>query len=167
MKLFVSLDAKDLLILEVLQQDGRIAFSELGRRVGLSQPAMSERVKRLEDRGVITGYGARISAGAVGLGMMAIVRLKTTHEHIRACVKQFAALPHVIEVHRVTGDDCFILKVMVPGPGDLANIIDTIGRFGMITTSVVLGSEPAKLIGRGAHALVKAQPTGKARSRRR
>jgi Lrp/AsnC family leucine-responsive transcriptional regulator len=148
MPLAVELDAKDVAILEALQEDGRIALSELGRRVGLSQPAMSERVKRLEERGIITGYGARIDVAALGLRMTAIIRLKTAHEHIAACLKQFAALPHVVEVHRVTGDDCFVLKALVPAPEDLAVIVDAIGRFGAVTTSVVLRSEPARPIGR-------------------
>jgi Lrp/AsnC family transcriptional regulator, leucine-responsive regulatory protein len=139
-----ALDTKDIAILEALQADGRIALSELGRKIGLSQPAMSERVKRLEERGVITGYGARVDPEALGLGMMAIVRLKTAHEHIRDCIKTFGELPFVVEVHRVTGDDCFILKVAVPTPDKLASIVDAIGRFGAVTTSVVLRSEPPK-----------------------
>lgn len=144
-----GLDAKDLAILEALQHDGRMPLSELGRRIGLSQPAMSERVARLEQRGIIAGYGARINLAALGLDMMAIIRLRTAHEHIRACLKQFDELPFVIEVHRVTGDDCFILKAIVPAPEDLATIVDAIGRFGAVTTSVVLRSEPAKTIGQG------------------
>ena len=143
-----DLDAKDIAILEALQADGRASLSELGRQIGLSQPAMSERVRRLEERGIITGYGARIDPQALGLGMAAIIRLKTTHEHIRPCLEQFARLPQVVEVHRVTGDDCFILKAIVPAPGDLATIVDAIGRFGMVTTSVVLRSEPSKPIGK-------------------
>src|SRR5437762_13242557 len=98
------IDAKDFAIIEALQADGRVSLAELGRKVGLSQPAMSERVKRLEERGVIAGYGARVSAEALGLGMMAIVRLKTTHEHIRACLKTLRELPNVLEVNRVTGE---------------------------------------------------------------
>jgi Lrp/AsnC family transcriptional regulator, leucine-responsive regulatory protein len=138
------LDEKDVAILEALQEDGRLPLSELGRKVGLSQPAMSERVKRLEDRGIIVGYGARISPQALGLRVMAIIRLKTTHEQIRACLKQFDALPHIVEVHRVTGDDCFILKAIVPAPEDLAIIVDKIGQFGAVTTSLVLRSEATK-----------------------
>lgn len=138
------LDEKDVAILEALQEDGRLPLSELGRKVGLSQPAMSERVKRLEDRGIIVGYGARISPQALGLRVMAIIRLKTTHEQIRACLKQFDALPHVVEVHRVTGDDCFVLKAIVPAPEDLAIIVDKIGQFGAVTTSLVLRSEATK-----------------------
>jgi Lrp/AsnC family leucine-responsive transcriptional regulator len=145
---FPELDGKDIAILEMLQADGRIALSELGRQVGLSQPAMSERVKRLEEGGVIVGYGARINPAALGVVLTAFMRLKTTHEHIRACLKTFAATPQIIEVHRITGDDCFVLKVVVPRPEDLATIVDLIGRFGPVTTSVVLKSEPSKGLGR-------------------
>jgi Lrp/AsnC family transcriptional regulator, leucine-responsive regulatory protein len=83
-----ALDPTDVAIIEVLQEDGRIAISELGRRVGLSQPATSERVKRLEERGIITGYTAKINPAALGLRMMAVIRLRTTHEHIQSCLKQ-------------------------------------------------------------------------------
>lgn len=151
-----ELDARDFAILEALQEDGRLPLAELGRRIGLSQPAMSERVKRLEERGVIAGYGARVDLKALGLGMMAIIRLKTAHEHIRACLKAFAELPHVVEVHRVTGDDCFVLKAVVPSPEDLAVIVDAIGRFGAVTTSVVLKSEPGRPIGRALMAAAAA-----------
>jgi Lrp/AsnC family transcriptional regulator, leucine-responsive regulatory protein len=147
-KPLVELDSKDIAILEALQQDGRAPLSELGRKIGLSQPAMSERVKRLEERGVILGYAARVDPQALGLRMMAIIRLKTAHEHIKACLKQFETLPYVIEVHRVTGDDCFVLKAIVPAPEDLATIVDRIGQFGAVTTSVVLRSEAAKPLGR-------------------
>jgi Lrp/AsnC family leucine-responsive transcriptional regulator len=143
-----SLDPTDMLIIEILQADGRISVSELGRQVGLSQPAASERLKRLEERGIIEGYGARINAAALGLGMMAVIRLRTTHEHIRTCLKQFSEMPEVIEVLRLTGEDCFILKVLVPTPSALETIVDSIARYGAVTTSLVLRSEPAKPIGR-------------------
>ena len=142
------LDPVDIAILEALQDNGRIGMSELGRRIGLSQPATSERVKRLEERGIITGYGARVDAAALGLGMMAVIRLRTTHEHIRASLALFADMPQVIEVLRLTGEDCFILKVLVPTPAELEAIVDTIARFGAVTTSLVLRSEPIKPIGR-------------------
>jgi len=143
-----DLDDKDIAILEALQADGRTPLAELGRAVGLSQPAMSEWVRRLEDRGVILGYGARVDPQALGLRMVAIIRLKTMHENIRACLKAFGELPYVTEVHRVTGYDCFVLKALVPAPEDLAVIVDSIGRFGQVTTSLVLRSEPSKPLGR-------------------
>jgi Lrp/AsnC family leucine-responsive transcriptional regulator len=141
-------DRLDIAIIEALQENARTPLAELGRQIGLSQPAMSERVKRLEERGIIQGYGARINPAAFGFGLMAIIRLKTTHEHIQPCLQHFANMPHIIEVHRLTGEDCFLLKVLVPTPGDLETIVDRIARHGAVTTSLVLRSEPAKPIGR-------------------
>lgn len=143
-----ALDPTDCAMLELLQQDGRISVSELGRRVGLSQPATSERLKRLEERGVIIGYRAVVSLDALGLSTMAVIRLRTTHEHIPACQKLFAEMPEVIEVLRLTGEDCFHLKVVVPAPPDLERIVDTIGRYGAVTTSVVLRAGAEKIVGR-------------------
>lgn len=143
-----DLDRLDIAILEALQENARMPLSEVGRRIGLSQPATSERVKRLEERGIISGYGARVDAAALGLGMMAIVRVKTTHEHIKPALRAFAEMPHVIEVHRMTGEDCFLLEVLVPTPGQLETIVDTIARFGAVTTSLVLRSEPVKALGK-------------------
>lgn len=146
-------DALDHAILEALQCDGRIALAELGRRIGLSQPAMSERVRRLEEQGVITGYAARVDPRVVGLATAAIVRLRTTHAQIGACLEQFAQMPQVLEVHRVTGEDCFVLRVLVPAPAQLEPIIDALARFGAVTTSVVLRSEAPRPIGRALLAL--------------
>jgi Lrp/AsnC family leucine-responsive transcriptional regulator len=143
-----GLDPTDIAIIETLQDEGRISVSELGRRVGLSQPATSERLARLEERGIIKGYKAIIDPASVGLGMMAIIRLRTTHEHIKTCLKQFSEMPQVIEVLRLTGEDCFHLKVIVPSPADLENIVDAIARYGSVTTAIVLRSEPPKRIGR-------------------
>ena len=94
------------------------------------------------------GYMLPSAVGAFGLGMMAVIRLRTTHEHIRACIKQFSEMPQVIEVLRLTGEDCFLLKVLVPSPGELETIVDTIARYGAVTTSLVLRGEPPKPIGR-------------------
>lgn len=143
-----NLDRLDIAILEALQDNARTPLSEIGRRIGLSQPAISERVKRLEERGIIAGYAARLDPAALGLGMMAIIRLKTTHEHIQPALRAFAQMPHVIEVHRLTGEDCFLLKLLVPTPGQLESIVDAIARFGAVTTSLVLRSEPAKPLGK-------------------
>jgi Lrp/AsnC family leucine-responsive transcriptional regulator len=131
-----------------MQEDGRIGISELGRRIGLSQPATSERVKRLEERGIITGYRAIIDPDALGLGMMAIIRVRTTHDNIRACLTLFSEMPQVIEAHRLTGEDCFVLKVIVPSPALLETIVDSVARYGAVTTSLVLRSEKPKNIGR-------------------
>jgi Lrp/AsnC family leucine-responsive transcriptional regulator len=80
--------------------------------------------------------------------MMAIIRVRTTHEHIRPCLKQFAEMPQITEVHRLTGEDCFILKVVVPSPAQLETIVDAVARHGAATTALVLRSEAPKPIGR-------------------
>ena len=150
----IRLDPTDLAIIEILQEDGRINITELGRRVGLSQPAVSERVKRLEERGIIAGYKAVVDLAMLGLGTTAIVRLRTTHEHIRACLKQFSVMPEVVEVFRLTGEDCFFLKVIVPSPTELESIVDALGSYGAVTTSIVLRSEQPKSIGRALMARI-------------
>lgn len=80
--------------------------------------------------------------------MMAVIRLRTTHEHIKACLKQFSEMPPINEVLRLTGEDCFILKVFVPSPQELETIVDAVARHGAVTTSLVLRSEKPKPIGR-------------------
>lgn len=143
-----KLDPKDIQILEALQTNARVPLSELGRKIGLSQPAISERVKRLEENGVIEGYSARINIKAVGLGMVAIIRLRTSHEHIQSCLKKFKTIANIVEVYRVTGEDCFVLKVLVPAPEDIELIVDRIAVFGAVTTSIVLRHEPPRPITR-------------------
>lgn len=88
---FGSVDHKDLQIIEALQINARIPLSKLGRQIGLSQPAISERVRRLEETGIIEGYGARINARALGLGMMAIMRIRTTHDARRTNTSRLAS----------------------------------------------------------------------------
>jgi Lrp/AsnC family leucine-responsive transcriptional regulator len=101
----MELDKKDYLILQALQKDARQSLSALGKRIGLSQPAISERVHKLEEAGVITSYGAHLDPRTLGLRLQAIVRLRTTHSHIQQCIELFESLPEVVEAFRVTGED--------------------------------------------------------------
>lgn len=135
------LDAIDWRIIEELQLDGRVPLATLGKRIGLSQPAVSERVKRLESNGVIEGYAARVNFHAVGLELLAIVRVKTTFDKLQACLKLFASMPEILEVHRVTGEDCLVLKVLVPRAAQLESVIDRLAKYGSVTTSIVLSSQ--------------------------
>jgi Lrp/AsnC family leucine-responsive transcriptional regulator len=144
----VQLDAIDWKIVEALQADGRASLSSLGKKVGLSQPAVSERVKRLEARGVIEGYSARINFRAVGLDLLAIARIKTTFANLQACLKLFASMPEILEVHRVTGEDCLIVKVLVPRAAQLESVIDRLAKYGSVTTSIVLSSQAPATITR-------------------
>jgi Lrp/AsnC family transcriptional regulator, leucine-responsive regulatory protein len=137
-----NLDSIDWKLLEALQVDARTSLSTLGRRVGLSQPAVSERVKRLESLGIIEGYTARINHHLIGLDLFAIIRVKTTIEKLQACLRAFKHMPEVLEVHRVTGEDCLVLKVIVARASQLEPIVDKIAKFGSVTTSIVLSSQP-------------------------
>ncbi len=141
-----SLDAKDWKILEALQRDARQSLSALGKRIGLSQPAISERIRKLEDAGVIEGYGARLNLRRLGLGLQAIIRLRTTHQHIKFCTEHFERTPEILEAFRVTGEDCFIVRCAFPRPEDLERIVDDLARYGGVTTMLVLSSPVSKRI---------------------
>lgn len=141
----MKLDKKDRLILEALQRDARQSLAAIGKRIGLSQPAMSERVRKLEDAGVIEGYGARVNLRAIGIGLQAIIRIQTTHEGIRKYVELFEAMPEVLEADRVTGEDCFIVRCAIAEPQDLERVVDALARHGGVTTSLVLSSPVRKI----------------------
>ena len=115
----MDIDKKDRLILEALQADARQSLAALGKRIGLSQPAMSERVRKLEDAGVIEGYGARVNLRALGVGLQAIIRIDTTHAGIARYLKLFEQMPEVLSADRVTGEDCFIVRCAIAEPADL------------------------------------------------
>ncbi|WP_306118410.1 MULTISPECIES: Lrp/AsnC family transcriptional regulator [unclassified Roseitalea] len=136
----LELDRLDRRIIEALQQDGRVSLTEIGKRIGLSQPAVSERVQKLHDRGVITGYRAIVDPASVGLPITAFVRLKTGQEHIKPCLDLFRERREITEAHRVSGEDCFVIKVAVSDPAALEQIADVIARFGPVTTSLVFNS---------------------------
>ena len=133
----MKLDKKDRLILEALQLDARQSLAAIGKRIGLSQPAMSERVRKLEDAGVIEGYGARVNLRAIGVGLQAIIRIQTTHAGIRKYLKLFEEMPEVLEADRVTGEDCFIMKVLVARIEDLEVVLDEFLKLGNTTSSIV------------------------------
>lgn len=131
-------------ILETLQEEARISNTELGKRIGLSQPAVTTRIRRLEEQGVIEGYSARVNARLLGRNIRALIRLRTSHAQIAACLQAFDELPEVIEAMRVTGEDCFVVRVVVAQMERLEAIIDHLAAFGPVTTSIVLASYPTK-----------------------
>jgi Lrp/AsnC family transcriptional regulator, leucine-responsive regulatory protein len=140
----MELDKKDRQILQALQQDARQSLSTLGKRIGLSQPAVSERVKKLEEAGVIEGYGARLNLRAVGLRLQAVVRVRTTHEHIRRYVALFQSMPEVLDAVRVTGEDCFIVRCAFAEAEDLERVVDKLAAHGSVSTSLVISHPVAK-----------------------
>ncbi len=107
----LPLDAVDRQILGELARDGRISFAELGRRVSMSSPAVTERVRRLEQAGVITGYRAEIDPRALGYSLTAIVRVKPAVRQLSKIADLAAEIPQIEECLRITGEDCFYMKL--------------------------------------------------------
>jgi Lrp/AsnC family leucine-responsive transcriptional regulator len=142
----VALDRLDWRILEALQCNARISSTELGKRIGLSQPAVTTRIKRLEEHGIIEGYTARINPGLVGRGIAAIVRIRTNYAEIKHCLNTFESMPEIVEVHRITGEDCFMVRILVEEMTQLEVAIDALARCGPVTTSIILMSYPPKTI---------------------
>jgi Lrp/AsnC family leucine-responsive transcriptional regulator len=143
------LDDIDREILAILQADGRLSGADIGRKVNLSQPAVSARIQRLERSGVITGYRAVVDPARVGLNIHAVVRVRTTHARIPDALELFATLEEVTATYRLTGDDCFLLDVHAPDAGRVEQVVDAIGRLGPVTTSLVLREYPVKPLAPG------------------
>ena len=140
----MNLDQKDRQILEALQADARQSLAALGKRIGLSQPAMSERVKKLEEAGVIEGYGARVNLRALGVGLEAIIRVETDHTGVRKYLALFEKMPEVLQADRVTGEDCFYVRCAIAQPQDLERVVDALAAHGAVKTSLVLSTPVRK-----------------------
>ncbi|MEU4154540.1 Lrp/AsnC family transcriptional regulator [Streptomyces sp. NPDC026659] len=135
-----SLDDTDLRILAALQRDGRASYAELARAVSMSASAVTERVRRLEETGVIRGYSAVVDPERLGLGILAFVRLRYPTSHYKPFEDLLATTPEILEAHHVTGEDCFVLKVAARSMRDLERTTGRIAGLGSVTTSVVYSS---------------------------
>lgn len=135
-----SLDATNRRLLADLAANPRLSMSELGRRLGMSAPAVTERVRRLEERGVIRGYRLDIDPAALGLPLTAFVRVKQNAGRLATVGDLARAIPEVVECHRVTGEDCFVLKVHLPAMEQLDRLLDRFLDHGTTTTSLVQSS---------------------------
>ena len=133
----IVLDATDRKIIGELAQDGRISFAELGRRVSLSSPAVTERVRRLEEMGVITGYRAEIDPRALGYSLSAIVRVKPAVRQLSKIAELAEGIPQIEECLRITGEDCFYMKVHLASIEELPSVLDRFLLYGETTTSIV------------------------------
>jgi len=135
-----SPDAVDWRILDVLQREGRVSFADLARAVSMSASAVTERVRRLEEAGVISGYAAVVDPERVGLPILAFVRLRYPNGNYKPFHDLVEATPEILEAHHVTGDDCFIIKVTASSMRHLEEVSGRIGTLGSVTTSVVYSS---------------------------
>ena len=134
------IDEIDRRILLELQTDARTSYAELGRQVGLTTPAVIERVRKLEDSGVIIGYRAEIDTTKVGRPIMAFVRMSITGVDYSHIIDVAQKSNEVLECHRGTGGDSFIMKVAVASVEHLQEIIDKLTPYGITTTAIVLSS---------------------------
>ncbi|GAA0218926.1 Lrp/AsnC family transcriptional regulator [Saccharothrix mutabilis subsp. mutabilis] len=132
-----TLDPTDWAILAELQTDGRIALTELGRRVNLSPSATTERVKRLEAAGVVTGYRATVDLDKVGYPVLAVVRLKYPGNRHEPLHRLLAERTEVLECLRTTGEDCYTLKVAATSMPHLERVVNELTAFGSTTTNIV------------------------------
>jgi Lrp/AsnC family leucine-responsive transcriptional regulator len=129
-------------ILEVLQEDARVSITELGRRVGLSTPAVAERVRRMEEAGIITGYHASVDPSKAGFPIVVYMRLAISggENMVSRATMAVKRIPEILECHRVTGTDSFILRAGLLSVAHLESLIDRLTPFGMTSTSTVLSS---------------------------
>jgi Lrp/AsnC family transcriptional regulator, leucine-responsive regulatory protein len=127
-------------LLRELHSDPRITMSALARRVGMSAPAVTERVQRMERAGVITGYRMEVSPAALGLPITAFARIRPAPGQLPKIAELAAGLPEVSECHRITGEDCFLIKVHAAAVQDLETILDRFVLYGQTITSIVVSS---------------------------
>jgi Lrp/AsnC family leucine-responsive transcriptional regulator len=135
-----ALDRTDWLLLDELQRDGRASYADLARAVAMSPSAVAERVRRLEEVGAIGGYRAVVDPERVGLTVMAFVRLRYPTGNYRPFHALLDSTAEIIEAHHVTGEDCFVLKVVARSMRHLEEVTGRISGLGAVTTSVVYSS---------------------------
>ncbi len=127
-------------MLEELQNDARLSLAELGRRVGLTAPAVAERIQRLEQQSVIRGYHADVDPDAVGYPLTAVIRIRPAPRQLHKVAELARKTPEVVECNRITGEDCFLLKAHVRSVSHLEEVIDQLATYGQTTTSIVQSS---------------------------
>lgn len=136
----VELDENDRRLIEALDRNARASTADLARLIGLSPQSTSDRIKRLEDLGVIAGFTVKLDPTAVGLGIGAYIRIRPAMGELQRVSQLLADIPEIIECDRVTGEDCFVAKVFVPRVDDLERVIDRLLPFAQTNTSVIQSS---------------------------
>ena len=132
-----ELDSLDWKLLQELQTDARLSYNELARRVGLSAPAVAERVRRMEDAGVIAAYRAEVDPAKIGLPVTALVQLRCDHGKCLLKTGDPAAFPEVMDVHKVSGPYCTVLKVVASSTAHLESFFERLGQHGEMQTTMV------------------------------
>jgi Lrp/AsnC family transcriptional regulator, leucine-responsive regulatory protein len=134
------LDNTDMNLLQELGIDARLSLAELGRRVGLSAPAVADRLERLEEAGVIGAYRAEIDPRALGYELAVVLRIRPAPRELKKVAELAQRTPEVVECHRITGDDCYLMKAHVRDVEHMEEVIDRFAIYGQTTTSIVQSS---------------------------
>lgn len=134
------MDELDIRLLQELQTDGRISVSQLSEKLNLSRPSVSDRIRKLQDQGVISSFKAVVSSAAVGRPISVIIQIGDLNLHHRKFEEIIAADPDIFEYYRVTGEACFFLKVSLASIDKLTNLVDRLSPYGTLRTSIVLSS---------------------------
>ncbi|MBC6004735.1 HTH-type transcriptional regulator lrpC [uncultured Clostridium sp.] len=134
------MDITDYKIIEILQKDGRISMKDLGKIVGLTSPAVSERVKRLEESGIIQGYKAIVNPDKLGRVIKSFINISLPSENYSSFIEYAKDDNRIVECHHITGEDCLLLKVIVKDMYELEKVIDKIKQVGRTKTSVILST---------------------------
>jgi Lrp/AsnC family leucine-responsive transcriptional regulator len=143
----ITLDSTNIALLEAVRADARVSNAELGRRVGLSAPAVAERLARLEEAGAITGYRAELDPRALGYSLSVVLRIRPAPRELKKVAELAQRTPEVVECHRITGDDCYFMRMWVRDVGHLEEVIDRFAPYGQTTTSIVQSSPvPARAV---------------------
>ena len=132
-----AVDQLSSLILEELQMDARLSITEIGKRVGLSGPAVSERIKKMEEDGIIAGYTTRIDHDKAGFTVNAFITLKSGLKH-DGVIKKIESIPEILECYSITGNHCIIMKVATATTKKLEAIIMVLQQYGETNTSIIL-----------------------------
>ena len=135
-----ALDPVNVRLLNELQRNPRISMSELARRLDMSSPAVTDRVQRLEDNGIITGYRLELDPRALGWPVAAFVRIRPGPGQLTRIAELARDTPEVVECHRITGEDCFLLKIYVAEIDKLEEVLDRFLMYGQTTSSIVQSS---------------------------
>jgi Lrp/AsnC family leucine-responsive transcriptional regulator len=130
-------DHRNIELLRLLRDDPRLSTSELARRVGMSAPAVRERILRLEDTGIIRGYRLELDPAALGYPVAAFVRVRPAPGQLPRLAELARSMAEVVECHRVTGEDCFVLKVHLQSIDELDKVLDRLLAYGQTTTSII------------------------------
>jgi Lrp/AsnC family transcriptional regulator, leucine-responsive regulatory protein len=136
----IAKDHKNLALLRLLEKNPRVPMSQLARRIGMSNPAVKERILRLEETGIVAGYRLELNPKELGYNVTAFVRVRPLPGHLNKIAELAQAIPEVTECHRITGEDCFILKVLLKEISNLDGVLDKFLAHGQTTTSIVQSS---------------------------